>query len=209
VPDRAIHEFNALTNPLLTLYRKRADATHARSIAVRRSFLPSITLVGAGWARGSGVSSDDTFKTDFSSGTKYQVNNYLFGAAVRWTISDFASVHQRYKGEQYRFVRDQELYNQQSLALQRQMKDADMQYDVSVEQARTAPIQLTAAQLGYQQASARYQSGLSDLPTQLQSMFALNRAEADVAIAYVNVWRSLLAIAAAKGDFSIFMNSLP
>lgn len=202
-------EFNALTNPILNLYRKRVDATQARSIAIRRSFLPSVTLVGAAWARGSGVYNDDSFHTDFSSGTKYQVNNYLVGAALRWTITDFASTHQRYKAEHYRVVRDQELYNEQSLGVQRQIKDSNMQFDVSMEQARMAPVQLVAAQQAYQQASARYKSGLTDLPTLLQSMFTLNRAEADVAIAYVNVWRSLLAVAAAKGDFTIFTNSLP
>jgi len=195
-------------HPLLSVYRKRADAAQARSIAVRRSFMPSITLVGAAWARGSGVYADDTYHTDFSSGTKYQVNNYLLGAALRWTITDFASVHQRYKGEQFRVVRDQELYNEQSLALQRQLKDSDMQFNFSMEQAQMAPIQLNAARHAFLQADARYRAGLSDLPTLLQSMFTLNRAEADLAIAYVNVWRSLLAIAAAKGDFSIFMNSI-
>ncbi|HZY79584.1 MAG TPA: TolC family protein [Cyclobacteriaceae bacterium] len=199
---------NQQGHPLLSMYRKRADATQARSIAVRRSFMPSITLVGAAWARGSGVYTDDTYHTDFSSGTKYQVNNYLLGAALRWTITDFASVHQRYKGEQYRVVRDQELYNEQNLALQRQLKDSDMQFNFSMEQARMAPIQLNAARQAFMQADARYRSGLSDLPTMLQSMFALNRAEADFAIAYVNAWRSLLSIAAAKGDFSVFMNSI-
>jgi len=207
VPEHSMQEFNALTNPLLILYRKRVDATQARSIAMRRSFLPSITLVGAAWARGSGVYNDDSFHTDFSSGTKYQVNNYLLGGALRWTITDFASVHQRYRAEQHRVVRDQELYNEQSLSLQRQLKDADMQFNVSMEQVRMAPIQLTAARQAYRQASARYKSGLTDLPTLLQSMFTLNRAEADLTVAYVNVWRSLLAVAAAKGDFTIFMNS--
>lgn len=195
-------------HPLLDYYRKRVDATQARSIAVRRSFMPSVTLVGAAWARGSGVQSDDSFQTDFTSGTKYQVSNYLLGGALRWTLTDFASVHQRYKAEQYRGVRDQELYNEQNLQVQRQTKDADMQFNFSMEQARMAPIQLNAAQHAYQQADARYRAGLSDLPTLLQSMFTLNRAEADMAIAYVNTWRSLLAIAAAKGDFLIFMNSV-
>ncbi len=209
IPTQPDAQFNALGNPLLNLYRKRVDATQARSVAIRRSFLPSITLVGAAWARGSGVYNDDSFHTDFNSGTKYQVNNYLLGAALRWTITDFASTHQRYRAEHSRVVRDQELYNEQSLALQRQLKDSDMQFNVSLEQARMAPVQLTAARQAYEQASARYKSGLSDLPTLLQSMFTLNRAEADVAIAYVNVWRSLLAVAASKGDFTIFMNSLP
>ncbi|MEI9920303.1 MAG: TolC family protein [Bacteroidota bacterium] len=208
VPARSLEEFNVTTNPLLTSFRKRVDATQARSIAIRRSYLPSITVVGAAWARGSGVSSNDTFTTDFSSGTKYQVSNYLLGGALKWTISDFAAVRQRYKGEQYRTVRDQELYNEQALSVQRQLRDADMQFDVTMEQARMAPIQLAAARVAYQQANARYKSGLTDLPTLLQSMFALNRAEADMAISYVNVWRSLLAVAAAKGDFSIFMKSV-
>lgn len=209
IPARPEVSFNAVTNPLLNLYRKRVDATQARSIAIKRSFLPSITLVGAAWARGSGVYNDDSFHTDFASGTKYQVNNYLLGAALRWTITDFASVHQRYRAEHSRAVRDQELYNEQSLGLQRQIKDSDMQFNVSLEQAKMAPVQLVAAQQAYQQASARYKSGLTDLPTLLQSMFTLNRAEADVAIAYVNVWRSLLAVAASEGDFTIFTNSLP
>jgi outer membrane protein TolC len=195
-------------HPLLNYYRKRVDAAQLRSIAIRRSFMPSITLVGAAWARGSGVWSDDTFHTDFSSGTNYQVSNYLLGGALRWTITDFASVHERYKGEQYRVVRDQELYNEQSLSIQRQLKDSDMQFTFSMEQARMAPTQLNAARQAFRQADARYRSGLTDLPTLLQSMYTLNRAEADLAIAYVNVWRSLLVIAAAKGDFSIFINSI-
>lgn len=208
VPGQSMHEFNPMMSPLLNLYRKRVDAQQARSISIRRSFLPSVTLVGAAWARGSGVYNDDTFHTDFNSGTKYQVNNYLLGGAIRWTISDFASIHQRYRAEQHRVVREQELYNEQSLALQRQLKDADMQFNVSLEQARMAPTQLTAARQAYQQASARYKSGLTDLTTLLQSMFTLNRAEADLAVAYVNVWRSLLAVAAAKGDFAIFGNEM-
>ena len=83
-----------------------------------------------------------------------------------------------------------------------------MQYEISLEQAVAAPIQLRAAQDAYRQASARYESGLTDLPTLMQSLVTLNRAEADMAIAYMNVWRSLLAIAGAKGDFAIFMNAV-
>lgn len=200
---------NSLTNPLLRFYRTRADATAAKSIALKRSFLPSISLVGAAWARGSGISpSDDSFKTDFSSGTQYQVYNYLVGVSTRWTLTDLVPVRQRYKSEKYKTIRDREVYNEQSLRLERQLKESDMQYDVMVEQVRTAPTQLAAARQAYQQASARYRSGLTDLPTLLQSMLNLNRAEADMAIAFSNVWRSLLGVAAAKGDLSVFLNAV-
>lgn len=196
-------------NPLLQYYQLRAEATHSRSIAIKRSFLPSITLVGAAWARGSGISpADDSYHTDFSAGTKYQVHNYLLGISTRWTITDFLSTRQRYKSEYFRTIRDMELFNEQSIRLKRQFTESEMQYEVSLEEASAAPIQLRAAQDAYQQANARYESGLTDLPTLMQALVTLNRAEADVAIAYINVWRSLLAIAAAKGDFLIFMNAV-
>lgn len=83
-----------------------------------------------------------------------------------------------------------------------------MQYDVARAQAHTAPVQLAAARQAYSQAGARYRSGLTDLPTLLQSMVTLNRAEADVAIAYSNVWRSLLMMAAVQGDLSLFLNAI-
>jgi outer membrane protein TolC len=196
-------------HPALRLQALRWETTQARSRAIARSFLPSISLVGAAWARGSGVSNtDDAYRTDFSSGTRYQVYNYLVGISTRWTLTDYAPIWHRYKSERYRADHDHEVYNEQSLRLQRQAREAEMQYEVAREQARTAPVQLAAATQAYQQASARYTSGLTDLPTLLQSMVILNRAEADVAIAYSNAWRSLLMVAAAKGDLQVFLNAI-
>ncbi len=201
-------EWNPKSNPLLRYYGLISQASQARSIAVRRSFLPSLTLVGAAWARGSGISSDDTYRTDFSSGTKYQVYNYLLGISTRWTISDFVSNRQKYKKEYYNTIRDQEVYQEQDLRMRRQVSESELQYQISLEQAKAAPIQLNAAQQAYRQAAARYDSGLADLLTLMQSITTLNRAEADMAIAHMNVWRSLLAISAARGDFSIFMDAV-
>lgn len=210
IPKTSVRESSGFeSSPLLRFHQLRADATEARSIAIKRSFLPSITLVGAAWARGSGISpTDDTYKTDFRSGTSYQVYNYLLGISTRWTLSDFASVRQRYKAEHYRSIRDQELYNEQKVRVQREVNEAQMQYEIAIEQANAAPVQLKAAEDAYRQASARYESGLADLPTLMQSLVTLSRAEADMAISYMNVWRSLLAIAAANGDFAIFMNAI-
>jgi len=199
----------APSNPLLRLYQTRASVTELRSKVIRKSFLPSISLVGTVWARGSGVSPvDDSFRTDFSSGTKYQVYNYLMGVSTRWVISDFFSTHQKFKSEQYLFERDRELYNQQNLKMSWMVKEAYQRYTVALEQARLAPVQATAAKQAFDQANARYKSGLTDLPTLLQSMVTLNRAEVDLAVAYSNAWRSLLALAATQGDLSVFLNAI-
>jgi outer membrane protein TolC len=209
LPVGASPAINTQSNPILRYYQTRMQATRARSTAIGRSFLPSISLVAAGWARGSGVSNvDDVSHADFSTGTKYQVYNYLVGISTRWTLTDYVPLRHRYKSEQFKARRDEELYNEQSLRVQRQWKESDVQYQVALEQARTAPVQLEAARQAYDQASARYTSGLTDLPTLLQSIVTLNRAEADVAIAYSNAWRSWLMVAAAQGDISLFLNSV-
>lgn len=206
-PDISVS--NTQSHPLIRFYHLRADASRARSIATKRSYLPSISLVGAAWARGSGIyPEDDSYHTGFRDGTKYQVQNYLLGISTRWIISDLFVTRHRYKSESYRALRDDALLKEGEARTRRELNESQMQYEVSLEQAHMAPVQLKAARDAYRQASARYESGLSDLPTLMQSMVTLNRAEADMAIAYINVWRSLLAIAALKGDFSIFMNAV-
>jgi outer membrane protein TolC len=210
LPHRAdtLHTDYMKLHPQLRLANARVNATQARAISIRRSALPSITLVGAAWARGSGVGVDDSFVTDFSAGTKYQVHNYLLGISTRWMLTDLFPTHQKFKSEQQRLVRDTELYREQQLGVQRQVRVSELQYEVAIEQARIAPIQLSAARSAYAQANARYKSGLADLPTLLQSVVTLNRAEADLAVAYSNVWRALLSIAASQGDITIFMNQI-
>ncbi len=196
-------------NPLLTFFQSQINLASARSVAVQRSRLPSISLVGAGWARGSGVSNvGDAAHPSFSQGLGYQVSNYLVGVVARWNVTNAIRIKHDYKSEQFQVDRFRHLYNDQHLRIHRQNQEAETQLMMGLEQARQAPIQLRAAQQAYNQAKARYQSGLTDLPTLLQSFVTLNRAEIDGYVATSNVWRYLLLKAAAEGDLSLFMNQV-
>ncbi|MBT29368.1 MAG: transporter [Thalassobius sp.] len=202
-------EYTINQHPVLTLQQAKMSQAHQQGVSANREFYPDITLVGAAWARGSGVSnSDNSYHTDFASGTEYQVQNYLLGVAIKWVPTNFFASRNRQQKYEHIVEQQTETYNQQQLGLKRQLRESEMQYKVMVEQAETAPIQLHAAQKAYKQAAARYKNGLTDLPTMLQSVVALNRAEADYAIAYSNVWRSYLMIAASKGDLSDFIEML-
>ncbi|SKB98743.1 TolC family protein [Dyadobacter psychrophilus] len=201
--------YSFLKNPALRFSQSQIDASYARSAAVRKSYLPSVSILGSGWARGSGVSNkDDSFHTSFSSGVDYQVFNYLFGVSTRWNLTNILRVRNDYKTEQFQVERFKELYQTQKLQLDRQSREADMQFQLSMEQARLTPVQLNAAQRAFNQAQARYQSGLTDLFTLAQSVNALNRAEVDKFVTNGNVWRALLMQAAAAGDLSIFLNQV-
>ncbi|WP_439581131.1 TolC family protein [Dyadobacter bucti] len=209
LPNTLDGDGSFLKNPSLLFSQSQIDASLARSQAIRKSFLPSVSILAAGWARGSGVSNkDDSFRTDFSSGVGYQVYNYMFGISTRWNLTNIARVRNDYKSEQFQVERFKELYETQKLQVDRQLRESAIQLDLTLAQARLIPVQLEAAQTAFNQAEARYQSGLTDLFTLAQSVNTLNRAEIDRLINNGNVWRALLMKAAASGDLSIFLDQI-
>lgn len=196
-------------NPSLRFAQSNIDLAEARSMVVKKSYLPSISLTAAGWGRGSGFSNEDgSVHQDFGSGTNFQVYNYLFGVSTRWNLTNIIRTKKDYQSEQFQVERFKELYNTQKLQLDRQSREAQLQLQLSLEQAKLVPFQLNAARTAFNQAEARYQSGLADLFTLAQSVNSLNRAEVDKYITYGNAWRSLLMNAAASGDLSLFLNQI-
>lgn len=196
-------------NPTLRLFESQITLSAARSLATQRSSMPVIALVGAGNARGSGFSNQgDLFQPNQLNGLGYQVGNYLVGVVARWNLTNIVRVRQDYRADQFLVERSRQLFNTQRLQITRQYQEAETQYQVALEQARQAPIQLRAARQAFNQARSRYESGLTDLPTLLQSVLTLNRAEVDGYVAVSNVWRFLLLKAAAEGDLSLFMNQV-
>ncbi len=53
-----------------------------------------------------------------------------------------------------------------------------------------------------------YKNGLTNIVDVQQAQYALNRAEADLNVAYINVWQSLLLKAASSGDFDLFVKQV-
>lgn len=194
-------------NPLLRLAQSQIDLSNARSTAIHRSALPSVSLVAAGWGRGSGVSNqDDSYNSSFGSGVKFQAYNYLFGISTKWNLTNILKVRNEYKSEQFQAERFKEIYNTQKLQLSRQQRESEIQFDLSLAQARLTPIQLSAAQTAFNQAEARYRNGMTDLFTLAQSVNTLNRAEIDRYVTNGNAWRALLMEAASEGYLTIFLN---
>ncbi|WP_460982976.1 TolC family protein [Spirosoma fluminis] len=196
-------------NPTLRLFQSQITLSAARSLATQRSGMPIISLVGVGNARGSGFSNQgDMFLNNQLSGFGYQVGNYLVGVVARWNLTNLLRARHEYHADQYLVERSRQLFNTQRLQITRQDQEAETQYQVALEQARQAPVQLRAARQAYNQARTRYQNGLTDLPTLLQSVVTLNRAEVDGYVATSNVWRYLLLKSAAEGDLSLFLNQI-
>jgi outer membrane protein TolC len=71
--------------------------------------------------------------------------------------------------------------------------------------AANTPIELAAAQQSENQARARYNAGLTSIIEVADAQSLLAQAEVQDQLARVDVWRALLASAAAQGDLTPFL----
>ena len=67
---------------------------------------------------------------------------------------------------------------------------------------------LTAAKDTLEQATARYKAGLGTLIEIAEAQRLVTQTEIDDSLAKLNVWRSLLGLAAAQGDLEPFLTSV-
>ena len=71
--------------------------------------------------------------------------------------------------------------------------------------AENIPVQLNAARVLEQQATARYKAGLATIVDVAEAQRLLVQAEIDDSLAGVSVWRALLAVRAAQGDLTPYL----
>lgn len=93
-----------------------------------------------------------------------------------------------------------------------QLKDQLILSDQRIENALQAcnevPRQYKAASDAYLQKSVLYKNGLANIVDLQQALYAVNKAETDIGVAFINVWQALLLKAAASGDFDLFLKQV-
>jgi outer membrane protein len=88
------------------------------------------------------------------------------------------------------------------------VQQAQAQLAGAREVALNTPIELSAAQQSEAQQRARFQAGLATVIDVAAAESVLVQAEADDAVARLNVWRAMAAEAAARGDLTPFLSQL-
>ena len=89
--------------------------------------------------------------------------------------------------------------------LRAQWNRAVATFEGSRRVAANTPVQVSAARIATEQATARYQSGLGTIDQVAEAQRLLTQAAIDDALARLGVWRALLGIAAAAGDIQPFV----
>jgi outer membrane protein TolC len=191
-------------HPVVVEQNAAIDESRARLRLFERSYFPRFNLLFNTSARGSGVRPDNTTEGGLG-GLKPDVGNWAVGLNVLFPIFDRPAIEARELAERQRQVVETARYERAIEDLEAQMGRAQTLLGGAQRATLNTPFQLAAAQATYQQATARYQSGLSGIVEVADAQRLLTQSEIDDVIAKLSVWRGLLLVATAGGSLDPFL----
>jgi outer membrane protein len=177
----------------------------AQERTIGRTWYPRFLLQGSAYGRGTGARTDGTTGGPFS-GFGPNVQNWAVGLTVSFPAFDFAAIRARRAAQGHEERAAEAQYQRVLQDLRGQSNRARAQLDGALRVAQNTPVELEAAREAEQQATARYQAGLGNIVEVAEAQRLLTEAEIGDSLARLDVWRSLLAIAAAQGDLKPFLD---
>lgn len=208
-------EFNSnndvLQNPQVKYYQALIDQSNLATSYIKKSILPGINVFGIFQSRGSGFGYDynpansNSYSKSYIDGINPVRSNYAAGLSLAWNILSIKKVKEQANAQKY----ITEAYKSQYDLINTQLKDQLILADQRIANAMLAykevPVQYKAAANAYLQKSVLYKNGLTNIVDLQQALYALNKAETDLGVAFIQVWQALLLKAAASGDFDLFL----
>jgi outer membrane protein TolC len=191
-------------NPIMREQNAAVEQARAQLRALERSYFPRFYLQGAAYARGTGAETNGE-RLGGLNGLAPNFQNYALGFTVNFPILDLPSLHAR-EAEESAAIRSQTARSAQiAVDLRAEWNRAVAALQSARRIAANTPTQVSAARAATQQATARYEAGLGNIDEVAEAQRLLTQAEIDDALARLNVWRGLLAIATAAGDIQPFI----
>ena len=212
LPEQLYMDTEVDENPQIKFYQSRIAFANAVTKMTGKSILPGITLFGIYQARASGFNntynseSGNGYSGRYLDGINPSRYNYVAGVSLTWNLISPLKVRQQVKAQQFLAAGAENEYEQLSRQLEHQLILSEQRIKNTVESAMEVPVQYKAAADAYLQKSVLYKNGLTTIVDLQQALDALNRAEIDKRVAYINVWQALLFKAAASGDFDLFID---
>jgi outer membrane protein TolC len=195
-------------HPLVQSEQAAVDLARAREMVLRKTDRPRLYLQSSVFARGSGANTDGVLDGG-ADGLGLERANWAAGVQVVFpNLFDFSILRSRRAAAGALTRVESARYDEAVLTITSQQRAADAMVDAARAVAQNTPIQLTAAQQSEAQARARYDAGLSGITEVAEAQNLLASAEYQDAAARVDVWRALLARAAAQGNLTSLVELL-
>ena len=198
--------FSAINHPFYQNIEAQKNNTEAGLKEIQKSWMPQLDIWGNVYARGSGVDAQGNINK--ADGFNLSRTNTGIGVQLSFPVLQFSKVNSRKKQYQFLLKADEARLAQAQLDIHKQTESALLQYQEDVKIADRSPLLLKSAGDVYEGLKLSYEAGLIDYTRLSQAQYDLLKAEVNEAGARLQLWRSLLTIAIAEGDLSIFLEQL-
>jgi outer membrane protein len=200
-------EPDSAENPSLKMARMDFEAEQKKLKAISRSWLPRLEFWGTTYARGSGISYDETVnKADGWSFNRY---NYGAGLQIVFPLIDLANVKLRSSHQEWITRASESNLRQTQIVLTRQENIARNDLETALQIAAEVPVEYRANETAFSAFQRRYNEGLIDYTELIQAQYDLLNAEVRMKNVYLMAWQALLKLAVVKGDINFFLNQIP
>ncbi len=203
-PDRPEAPLETAANPLAVEQNAAITQAQSQLKAIERTYYPQFLVQGLAAARGTGLLNDGS-RLGGLNGLAPTTQNYGVGLTVTFPAMDRFAIREQEAVHSASIRAGQAQYQLIATNLQAQFNAALATLTGARRVAANTPVEVSSAQTALQQATARYQSGLSPIDAVAQAQRLLVQAQIDDALARLNVWRALLAVATARGDIQPFL----
>lgn len=196
-----------VTHPLAEQEAALVSQRQAQLSMITHSYVPQFNTLASLSGRGTGTALSGPFPGG-TNGLAPNTLNWAVGMQLTFPAFDFFSLRAQKKVQEANVRAEQARYQQTLDDLSAQVQQAQAQLDGARQIALNTPVELTAARASEQQQRARFQAGLATVVEVAVAESLLTQAEADDAVARLNIWRALAGVAAARGDLAPFLAQL-
>jgi outer membrane protein len=203
-PEPNVTPLNAATNPIAAEQSAVIEKLKLQLTVLEKSYSPRFVLQGSAYARGTGAETNGD-RLGGLNGLVPDTQNYAVGFTVSFPVLDRFSIHAREAEQEATIRAETARYQQIEICLKAQWNAAQATLTGARRVAANTPAQVSAARAALEQATARYESGLGNVDEVAEAQRLLAQSEIDDALARLNVWRGLLAIATAAGNIQPFL----
>jgi outer membrane protein len=206
-PSEQSSSASLATHPLAEQEAALVNQRQAQLSVITHSYVPQFKTQASISGRGTGSALSGPFPGG-TNGLAPDTLNWAAGVQVTFPAFDFFALRAQKKVQEANVRAEQARYQQTLDDLSAQVQQAQAQLDGARQIALNTPVELTAARASEQQQRARFQAGLATVVEVAVAESLLTQAEADDAVARLNIWRALAGVAAARGDFTPFLAQL-
>jgi outer membrane protein TolC len=193
-------------HPFAQVRQASVDIARAQEQVLSRTDLPRVYFQSSLFGRGSGANPNGQLDGSLS-GLGLDRANWAAGVQIVFpNIFDFESLHARKAAAAASARAEAALFDEAMLTVTSQQQAAAAMVQAARAIAANTPVQLAAAQQSESQARARYQAGLASIVEVADAQSLLVEAEVQDQLARIDVWRALLAQAAAQGTLAPFVS---